>query len=121
MNNEKITEILLELLLENKKTNIKNNIENTGELFVTGKQYFIRTVTFHALGVCKDIIDGFILLDNAMMVMYSGRLGDALKNGIDKQESSELEPINGILHININSIVDFTEYSPKLIVIQKWT
>jgi hypothetical protein len=114
MNKDKLVEMLLSAILEG-----KNEDSHCSDLFEEGKKYFVRTVTYHAVGICKEIREGFLLLDEAMWVADSGRLSDALKEGFNKIDSSELEPFNGILHININSIVDFVEYKPKLIVIQK--
>lgn len=113
---QKILQLALEILKDNASK--EQPIDHCG-IFKIGEQYFIRTVTYHAVGVCIDITDGFVVLSNAMWVADSGRLSNALNEGIEKQSQSELEPYPGNLNININSIVDFTIYSPKIILLQK--
>jgi hypothetical protein len=89
------------------------------KLFEIGKQYFIRSIPYHAVGRCVAVIDGFVVLEDASWVADSGRLYDALTDGIEKQDSSELEPIPGLLFKQISAIDEFTEYKPKLVVKQK--
>jgi len=99
--------------------NEATNDEQTKALFTLNEKYFIRTVTYHAVGRCVDVVEGFIFLDDAMWVADSGILSPALKDGFEKQPNSELEPIGSILHVNINSIVDFVVYSPEIVLAQK--
>jgi len=93
------------------------------DVFEVGKQYFVRTVTYHAIGVCVEVretrFNEFVLLDKAMWVADSGVLTQALKEGIHKQPSAELEVFPGILNINISAISDFVEYLPEIELKQK--
>jgi hypothetical protein len=120
---KKINALILSKILSSLESNDEENQDQDeceqDELFTIGEQYFIRTVTYHAVGVCDDIVNGFVRLKKAMWVADSGRLADALKNGIEKQSSAELEPFPNKLFININSIVDFCKYEPKIVFIQK--
>jgi len=102
-----------------KSVKSKHKKSKNNKLFVIGEQYFIRTVNYHALGVLEKEIDGFIFLKDASWVADSGRFSNALKEGIEKQSNSELEPFPNGVYINIKSIVDFCIYQPKIILIQK--
>ena len=115
MKQEKLVNLLLSILANSER----EEKSSSDSLFEIGEKYFIRTVTYHAIGKCVDIVDGFVFLDEAMWVADSGRLSNALKEGMDKQSSAELEVFPSTLRINISSIVDFTEYEPKIILLQK--
>jgi len=123
MTNEALIKLLVELLTERTSSAAKSDDTKSddagNDLFSVGKQYFIRTVTYHMVGVCTAVKHGFVFLDKSMWVADAGRLGNSLKEGIEKQSESELEPYHGIVHISINSIVDFVEYIPKINVMQK--
>jgi len=116
---QKILELALERLLESHLPMPDESQDIKTCLFHPGEQYFIRTVTYHAAGRCKCVVAGFVVLTDVMWVADSGRLSDALKDGFEKQSQSELELIPNPLFVNINSIVDFTVYSPKIILLQK--
>jgi hypothetical protein len=87
--------------------------------FIVGKQYFIRTITFHTVGRLISFENGFLQLDEAMWVADSGRYYDALKEGLENINESQLEPIPGIQIINVMAICDACEYLPKINVMQK--
>ena len=77
--NEKIIELILELA-KNKETVINHPFE-------VGKQYFIRTVTYHLTGKLVEIKGKFLLFEQAAWIADSGRFTDSMKKGIDKQDS----------------------------------
>ena len=69
--------------------------------FKKGECYFIRTVTYHAVGEVKTIIGKFLILRDASWVADSGRFMNAIQDGT----LDEVEPV-GDMFINIDSIVD---------------
>jgi len=70
--------------------------------FEIGSAYFIRTVTYFATGRVKDIVGQFLVLEEAAWIADTGRFSDALAKGV----MDEVEPINGEMFINTNSITD---------------
>jgi hypothetical protein len=115
---QQIIQYLITDLLNNDRANNEES-PSTKPLFQTGEKYFIRTVTYHTVGVCVDVVDGFVVLKNAMWVADSGKFANALKEGFEKQSNSELEPFPSFVYINISSIVDFVIYEPEIVLIQK--
>lgn len=69
--------------------------------FKKGRAYFIRTVTYHLIGVVKTITGDFLELDEASWVADSGRFMQAIKSG----NLNEVEPV-GEAVVNLNSITD---------------
>ena len=65
--------------------------------------YFIRTVTFHWLGVVIDADEEWVRLRDASWVADSGRYADALK---DPKVLRELEPAPSIVLVSRAAIVD---------------
>ena len=60
----------------------------TGELntpFVVGKNYFIRTFTYHSLGKLKAITGQFLVLEDAGWVADSGRFNEFLSGTPPKE------------------------------------
>jgi len=78
-------------------------MENTNTLtpFKKGQSYFIRTVTYHLIGKVKEIVGGFLVLEDASWIADSGRFMDALKKG----SLSEVEPC-GDAYVNVASVTD---------------
>ena len=74
-----------------------------------GRCWFIRTVTFHTVGLAVKRVGIFLVLKNASWVADSGRFTDALKTG----ELNEVELVDDVL-INMNSIVDVFEWRHPL-------
>jgi hypothetical protein len=68
---------------------------------MVGGKWFIRTVTFHHVGLVVRRVGEFLVLKDASWVADSGRFMDALKNGA----LSEVEPVGDAL-VNVSSIVD---------------
>lgn len=92
----------------------------TGEFMGTtayevGKKYFIRTVTYHAVGLLTHIHDDGLVLSDAAWVADSGRFHNALKDGT----LSEVEPFVDPVIINPACVVDATEWRHALPVSQK--
>lgn len=113
--NDKVIEVLLELLKDK-----SSNVTSSAHPFEIGKQYYIRTVTYHSTGKLKAIKGNFLILEKGAWIADSGRLNDALKRGFDKVDSAEIEPYEDLEWIiNLDSIVDATEYPYTLPKSQK--
>lgn len=78
--------------------------------FKVGKKYFIRTVTYFLTGKVKAIKGGFLVLEDAAWIADTGRFSDALKSG----EFSEVEPVDVLVNLNLNSITDGFEWKHNL-------
>lgn len=78
--------------------------------FVVGGKYFFRTVTYFCTGEVEAIKGHFLVLKTAAVIFDTGRFMDALKNGV----FSEVEPVTGSFFINLNTIVDASEWSHEL-------
>lgn len=76
-----------------------------------GKGIFSRNVTFHYVGVVKEVADdgSYIVLEKASWVADSGRLNEALK----KKQFAETELYENDVYLNTASIVDFTPFDEK--------
>lgn len=70
--------------------------------FEIGGAYFIRTVTYFATGRVKSIVGQFLVLEEAAWIADTGRFSTAMAKGI----MDEVEPIEGEMFINTNSITD---------------
>lgn len=118
MKTDQIVELLLEVL---KEKSSDKEVTNSGKAipFEIGEKYFIRTITYHSTGELKDIVGDFLILKKGAWIADSGSFNEAMKKGIDKVESSEIEPYETEWIININSIVDACVYPYKLPDTQK--
>lgn len=83
--------------------------------FVVGGKYFFRTVTYFCTGEVEAIKGHFLVLKTAAVIFDTGRFMDALKSGV----FSEVEPVTGSFFINLNTIVDASEWSHSLPIDQK--
>lgn len=92
-------------------------ITNVGGMpdFETGKNYFIRTVTFYQVGTVVSVSDKFVKLKNSSWIADTGRFADAMKTG----NFNEVEPTDGIVGIGLGAIVDFFEFTQPLPTKQK--
>ena len=79
-----------------------------------GKAVFIRTVTYHYTGRIVSVTDSDIVLEDAAWIADSGRYHDALRDGIERQSASEIEPIPERVIIPRGVIVDCVEYAHTL-------
>lgn len=127
MKNTSVVDKLLDLAVKGEKDLVKEllplvvgteQIQPTSTVrvlpFEVGKQYFIRTVTYHSTGRVKAIVGDYLILEKGAWIADSGRLNDALKKGFDKVDSAEIEPYELEWMINTGSIVDACEYPYQL-------
>lgn len=87
----------------------EGEIVNKDVPFKVGEKYFIRMVTYHAVGKVTAVVGDFLVLTDASWVADSGRFMNALKEG----KLSEIEP-TGTCYVNINSIVDAFPWKHEL-------
>lgn len=83
--------------------------------FEIGKAYFIRTVTYHLTGRVERIVNGFLILSDAAWIADSGRFMQAINEG----RLSEVEPVDGLVRVNIASITDAFDWKHELPRTQK--
>lgn len=77
-----------------------------------GTNYFIRTVTYHAIGKLVEIDNHEIILEDAAWVADSGRWSEALTTG----RLEEVEPFpDGQVAIGRNAVVDACVWSHPLV------
>jgi hypothetical protein len=70
--------------------------------FIIGEPIFIRTITYHLTGKIIAIKGKFLVLDEAAWIADDGRFTQAINDGI----LNEVEPVEGPVRVNIDSIVD---------------
>jgi hypothetical protein len=99
---------LLEKLLE-KALESETTATNDSGPFEIGKAYFIRTVTYHQVGILKDIQGDFLIFKDASWVADSGRFGECLSQGT----FTEVEYV-GPMIINKMAIVDAFPWENKV-------
>ena len=80
------------------------------EALEIGRNYIVRTVTFHYTGKLKAIWDGWLVLSDAAWVADSGRWANALKDGT----LNEVEPYVSEVVINRAAVVDVTLWAHDL-------
>lgn len=102
--NTKLLEKLVEKALESEGCESKN-----GDPFEIGKAYLIRTVTYHQVGILKDIVGDFLIFKDASWVADSGRFSDCLSKG----SFNEVEYV-GPMMINKTAIVDAFPWENKV-------
>jgi hypothetical protein len=76
---------------------------------LTGKKFFIRTVTYHCVGKVKKRIGAFVELEKGSWVADSGKFSTAIKEGT----LSEVEYV-GTMWVNLSSVVDFFPWKHEL-------
>ncbi len=79
-----------------------------------GKNYLIRTVTMTLTGRLKSIGDKELVLEDVCWIANTGRFHDALKDGIEQLDFSEIEPFVNDVIIGRGAIVDCTVYDNGL-------
>jgi len=105
----------LEKLEKQKK---KISIKEDG--WIIGNNYLIRTVTHIDVGRLVNINDKEVLIDNASWIADTGRFSTVLKDGLESDDSSEIEPFNvGVVMVGRSSIIDVCEYKHDLPKVQK--
>ena len=105
---EKIEELKAEL--EELELKAANSSSSKDRPFEVGEKYFIRTVTYHLTGQIKAIRGNFLVLKDAAWIADSGRFMQAINDGV----LNEVEPVNGEVLVNIQSITDAFEWTHKL-------
>lgn len=77
-----------------------------------GQAYFIRTGTFHDIGVVEAIIGDMLVLKEGTVswVADSGRFTQAINDGV----LEDVEPVNVRVFVALNSIVDMFEWKHAL-------
>lgn len=76
---------------------------DTSGFWVTGKKYFIRTVTHHHTGVLVSVSAQEITLEQAAWIADDGRLTDALRTGVFNEV--EMFPTGKVL-VGRSAIID---------------
>lgn len=99
-----LIEKLLEKALESDEENSSSDCP-----FEIGKAYLIRTVTYHQIGILKEIVGDFLIFKDASWVADSGRFGDCITKGT----FSEVEYVGPML-INKTAIVDAFPWENKV-------
>jgi len=110
---EKLEKELAELDSLEQKVKTKKSAVNYEKLeipFEIGKAYFIRTITYFATGKVKAIVGQFLVLDEAAWIADTGRFRDAIVKGI----LNEVEPVDGDMYLNVQSITDAFPWTHKL-------
>ena len=78
--------------------------------FECGKQYFIRTATYHVVGRLNEIYKNELVLSSASWIADSGRFNAALQSGIFE----EIEPFVNDVIVSRGGIIDATEWTHAL-------
>ena len=97
----------------------KKNITINDGPYEIGKSYLVRTVTMAVVGRLKGVFEKELVFESASWISDTGRFSDALKSGLEYQESSEIEPFINDVIIGRLSIVDCVEYLHELPSVQK--
>lgn len=84
--------------------------EGTVGLWEIGKQYFVRTVTYHVVGKLVHVSDNELLFEDASWVASSGRFNEALRTGT----LSEVEPFTKPVLVGRSALIDATEWEHAL-------
>ena len=77
--------------------------------FEIGKAYLVRTVTYHQIGILKEIIGDFLIFKEASWVADSGRFSECISKG----QFSEVEYV-GAMIVNKTAIVDAFPWENKV-------
>jgi len=101
-----LIEKLLEKVLEQECNESAGMDEGPFEI---GKAYLIRTVTYHQIGILKEIIGDFLIFKDASWVADSGRFSECLSKGT----FNEVEYV-GPMMINKTAIVDAFPWENKV-------
>lgn len=119
------TKLLLELLKMELDKNKGDGIQQSSKkksnnsLIEVGKSYLFRTVTHIELGEVDTIDGDLVKIINASWIPDTGRYHDALKNGIESQLNSEIEPYPEFSIINLGSLINISPYNHPLPTEQK--
>lgn len=99
---------LIEKLLEKALESDSCEVKDDGP-FEIGKAYLIRTVTYHQIGILKEIQGDFLIFKDASWIADSGRFSECIQKGT----FSEVEYVGAII-INKTAIVDAFPWENKV-------
>jgi len=102
--NEKLLMKLLSLATEDIK------VDENDTPFKIGKCYAVRTFTYHSVGRLKEIKGGFLVLEDGSWIPDWGRFSTAINSG----EINEVEKVESLIFIPLNSIADAFEWKHDL-------
>ena len=93
----------------------------TNKVWEMKKNYLIRTVTHIQVGKLVCVTDKELVLEKASWIADTGRFMNALRDGIEKQADSEIEPFpeKSRVIIGRDSIIDAVRYDHELPTEQK--
>ena len=83
-------------------------------VWTIGAAYLIRTVTFIYVGKLVNISEKELVLSDASWIADTGRFYNMLKDGIESQPSSEIEPYLSEVIVSRGALIDATLYKHKL-------
>jgi len=89
---------------------LDNQSQPTDYPFEIGKCYAVRTFTYHSVGKLKEIKGGFMILEGGSWIADWGRFSTAINKG----ELNEVEKVNSLIYIPLNSIADAFEWKHSL-------
>lgn len=81
--------------------------------------YLIFTATYAIVGTLVNETPFDLVLNPAAWVADTGRLHDALRDGLEKIQQSEIEPLTGAAFIPRGAVMYATEYKHKVPTEQK--
>jgi hypothetical protein len=102
-----MNEKLLKLIIEAVSSKDTETLETPFEI---GKNYYVRTFTYHSLGKLKAITGAFMVLEDGGWVADSGRFNEFLSGTPPK----EFEKCDEDIIIPLNSIADAHLFKSKL-------
>jgi len=76
--------------------------------------YLIRTATNYWVGKIVAFTPDWLILEEASWIPDTGRFHLALRDGLEAQSSSEIEPVDGFVRVNHQFVVDVCEYNHPL-------
>jgi hypothetical protein len=90
-----------------------------GHFVEAGKAYLFRTVTCIELGLVTEVRGEHVKIEQASWIADTGRYHDALRDGIETQSNSEIEPYPDYDIVNMGAVVNYAPYNHPLPTVQK--
>lgn len=87
--------------------------------FVVGRTYLFRQVTFAWCGTVRSVGEKEIVIEPAACIFDTGRFTNAIREGFEKQDPSEIEPIDGPVVLGRGALVDAMFYNHPVPTAQK--
>ena len=82
--------------------------------FVIGANYLLRTATVYWVATIRSVGPHEIVVGPACYVYETGRYMEALRDGLEAQEVSEIEPIEGLVLIARGGLIDAAPYPHEI-------